>query len=37
VIGLPGKQRSIDGVEFVYRSVNRKKGKAEFCCTAANP
>jgi hypothetical protein len=37
VIDLPGKQRSIDGVEFVYRSVNRKKGKAEFCCTAANP
>lgn len=26
VIDLPGKQRSIDGVEFVYRSINPKQG-----------
>ena len=27
VIDLPGNRRSIDGVEFVYRSINRKQGK----------
>jgi len=30
VIDLPGKQRSIDGVEFVYRSVNRKQARPSF-------
>jgi hypothetical protein len=27
VINLPGNRRSIDGVEFVYRSIDRKRGK----------
>lgn len=27
VINLPGNRRSIDGIEFVYRSINRKQGK----------
>nr|ART40973.1 L174 [uncultured bacterium] len=27
VIDLPGNRRSIDGVEFVYRSINRRQGR----------
>jgi hypothetical protein len=27
VIDLPGNRRSIDGVEFVYRSIDRRRGK----------
>lgn len=27
VIDLPGKRRSVDGVEFVYRSINPRKGR----------
>jgi hypothetical protein len=29
VIDLPGNRRSIDGIEFVYRSINRKQGKGK--------
>jgi hypothetical protein len=27
VIDLPGNRRSIDGVDFVYQSLNRRRGK----------
>jgi hypothetical protein len=27
VIDLPGKRRSVDGVEFVYRSISQREGK----------
>jgi hypothetical protein len=27
VIDLPGKERSVDGVDFVYHSTDRKQGK----------
>jgi hypothetical protein len=29
VIDLPGNRRSIDGVEFAYRSINRKEGQGK--------
>ena len=29
VIDLPGNRRSIDGVEFVYRSISSKRGKGK--------
>jgi hypothetical protein len=29
VMDLPGNRRSIDGVEFVYRSINRRQGKGK--------
>jgi len=29
VIDLPGDRRSIDGVEFVYRSISSKRGKGK--------
>jgi hypothetical protein len=29
VIDLPGNRRSIDGVEFVYRSIDRRRGKGK--------
>ena len=29
VINLPGKRRSIDGVEFVYHSISRREGKGK--------
>jgi len=29
VIDLPGNRRSIDGVDFVYRSINRRQGKGK--------
>ena len=29
VINLPGNRRSIDGVEFVYRTISSKRGKGK--------
>lgn len=29
VVDLPGNRRSIDGVEFVYRSISSKRGKGK--------
>ena len=29
VINLPGNRRSIDGVEFVYHSIDRQRGKGK--------
>ena len=29
VINLPGRRRSIDGVEFVYHSISRREGKGK--------
>jgi hypothetical protein len=29
IIDLPGNRRSIDAVEFVYRSINRREGKGK--------
>jgi hypothetical protein len=29
VIDLPGNRKSIDGVEFVYRSIDRRRGEGK--------